>query len=55
MTPSHRRHDLSDEVWAFLEPHLPGRKNNGRHSKKDRQQSIKAVSELCARVRRWDV
>jgi len=24
---AHRRHDISDEVWKLLEPHLPGRKN----------------------------
>ncbi len=24
MTYSHRRHDISDEVWHLLEPHLPG-------------------------------
>ena len=23
---SHRRHDISDETWALLEPHLPGHK-----------------------------
>ena len=22
--PTHRRHDMSDETWALLEPHLPG-------------------------------
>jgi hypothetical protein len=21
---AHRRHDLSDQTWALLEPHLPG-------------------------------
>ena len=25
MNASHRRHDISDEVWTVLEPHLPGR------------------------------
>lgn len=24
--PAHRRHDISDEIWALWEPHLPGRK-----------------------------
>ena len=24
-TPIHRRHDISDEIWKLLEPHLPGR------------------------------
>ena len=23
--PAHCRHDISDETWALLEPHLPGR------------------------------
>ena len=23
--PAHHRHDPSDEAWALLEPHLPGR------------------------------
>ena len=26
MTDSYHRHDLSDPVWALLEPHLPGRR-----------------------------
>ena len=25
MQTAHRRHDISDKVWEFLEPHLPGR------------------------------
>ena len=25
MTASHRRHNISDEAWALLAPHLPGR------------------------------
>ncbi|MCE0484085.1 MAG: IS5/IS1182 family transposase, partial [Methylacidiphilales bacterium] len=25
MLPAHRRHDITDKVWALLEPHLPGR------------------------------
>jgi transposase len=24
--PAYRRHDISDETWKLLEPHLPGRK-----------------------------
>ncbi|MBQ9403380.1 MAG: IS5/IS1182 family transposase, partial [Synergistaceae bacterium] len=26
MTEDYRRHDISDRMWALLEPHLPGRK-----------------------------
>ena len=25
MTPAHRRHDITDQVWDRLQPHLPGR------------------------------
>src|ERR1700722_12774384 len=25
MASAHRRHDITDNVWALLEPHLPGR------------------------------
>ena len=25
-TPAYRRHDISDEAWKIIEPHLPGRK-----------------------------
>ncbi|SEQ46450.1 hypothetical protein SAMN05421510_105717 [Nitrosomonas ureae] len=28
MTQVHRRHDISDKVWALLEPHLPGREGS---------------------------
>jgi len=24
--PAYRRHDISDETWTLLEPHLPGRR-----------------------------
>lgn len=27
-TPAHRRHDISDEVWKKLSPHLPGREGS---------------------------
>ena len=26
MDASYHRHDISDEVWALLEPHLPGQR-----------------------------
>ena len=26
MEASYHRHDISDEVWALLEPHLPGQR-----------------------------
>ena len=24
MTPAHRRHDITDQIWERLQPHLPG-------------------------------
>ena len=42
MTSSHRRHDISDRVWARLEPHLPGRKGSWGGGK-DNRQFINAV------------
>lgn len=38
MTQTHRRHDISDNVWNLFEPHLPGRA--GRWGKRRIQQSL---------------
>ena len=43
MTAAHRRHDISDNVWAKLEPHLPGRKGGWGGIAKDNRQFINAV------------
>lgn len=43
MKPSHRRHALSDRVWALLEPHLPGRKGSWGGVAKDNRLFINAV------------
>jgi len=38
---AHRRHDISDQVWNLLEPHLPGRKGLwGGQAKDNRQFSV---------------
>ncbi len=42
MTHSHRRHDLSDEVWSRLEVHLLGRQGSGGIAR-DNRQFINAV------------
>ena len=31
MTKIHRRHDISDDVWQILEPHLSGKKGAWEH------------------------
>ena len=44
MTKSgHRRHDISDEIWEKLEPHLPGRKGSWGGVAHDNRQFINAV------------
>ncbi|MBL8640431.1 MAG: IS5 family transposase, partial [Alphaproteobacteria bacterium] len=43
MELAHRRHDISDRVWALLEPHLPGRKGVWGGVAKDNRQFINAV------------
>ncbi len=40
---AHRRHDISDEVWEKLKPHLPGRKGSWGGVAKDNRQFINAV------------
>lgn len=39
----HRRHDISDEAWALLEPHLPGRSGVWGGVAKDNRLFINAV------------
>ena len=42
-TAAHRRHDISDEAWAILEPHLPGKKGDWGGIAKDNRSFINAV------------
>ncbi len=43
MMHSHRRHDISDEVWSRLEVHLPGRQGSWGGIARDNRQFINAV------------
>ncbi len=43
MSPTHRRHDVSDKVWSLLESNLPGRKGIWGGVAKDNRQFINAV------------
>jgi len=43
MTQSHRRHDISDKVWALLKDHLPDRKGAWGGVATDNRQFINAV------------
>ncbi len=43
MAHSHRRQDISDEVWALLETHLPGRQGTWGGVARDNRQFINAV------------
>ena len=38
-----RRHDISDEMWAIIEPHLPGQKGQWGGLAKDNHKFINAV------------
>ena len=40
---AHRRHDISDQTWALLEPHLPGRAGAWGGNARDNRLFIKAV------------
>ena len=52
---AYRRHDISDETWALLEPHLPGREGVWGGIAKDNRLFINAVSGYCERVRRGEI
>lgn len=43
MTASHRRHAISDEVWTWLEPYLPGRQGAWGGKAKANRRFINAV------------
>ena len=43
MVESARRHDVSDSVWALLEPHLPGQKGRWGGIAQDNRRFINAV------------
>jgi transposase len=40
---AHRRHDLSNQTWALLEPHLPGRAGAWGGNARDNRLFINAV------------
>ena len=43
MEASYHRHDISDEVWALLEPHLPGQRGQWGGIAQDNRRFINAV------------
>ena len=43
MDASYHRHDISDEVWALLEPHLPGQRGQWGGIAEDNRRFINAV------------
>lgn len=40
---THKRHDISDEIWSRLEPHLPGRVGSWGRIAQDNRRFINAV------------
>ena len=47
MAVAHRRHDMTDEVWERLRPHLPGERARGA----DRPRTTDGLSTPCAGYR----
>ena len=43
MKPPHRRHDITDEAWALISPHLPGQSGQWGGIAKDNREFIDAV------------
>lgn len=43
MDTSYHRHDISDEVWSLLEPHLPGQRGQWGGIAQDNRRFINAV------------
>ena len=41
--PSYKRHDISDDIWRKIEPHLPGRAGSWGGIAKDNRSFINAV------------
>ena len=50
MHPAHRRHDISDKVWAFLELHLSGRKGTRGVTARDNRLFSMPYFGSCAQV-----
>lgn len=46
---AHRRHDISDKVWALLEPDLPGRGHGGDGSAQFRRQRVRRIRQSLER------
>lgn len=47
---AHRRHDISDNVWHLLEPHLPGRSGSWGGIARDNRLFINAVFGSCVQA-----
>ena len=43
MAAAHRRHDISEEVWKVLEPHLPGRAGTWGGTAQDNRRFVNAI------------
>jgi transposase len=50
---TYKRHDISDEVWEMLSPHLPGQLNQKGGTAKDNRQFINAVCWIIRTGAPW--
>jgi len=53
MERPHRRHDISDRVWALLEPLLPGRAGSWGGRVQDNRRFINGVFWILCTVAPW--
>lgn len=53
MEASYHRHDISDEMWALLEPHLPGQRGQWGGIAQDNRRFINAVFRVLRTGAPW--
>ena len=53
MVAAHRRHDMSDDVWERLKPHLPGGAGKGGRPAHDNRRFIDAVCWILRTGAPW--
>ena len=51
MKTAHRRHDMTDDVWQRLRPHLPGGEGKRGRPAQDNRRFIDAVCWIAAHRR----
>ena len=53
--PASRRHDISDNTWKLIDPHLPGRKGSRGGIAKDNRLFLNAVFGILRDMHRGEI